>query len=75
MPMGAGDAAGKFSAGPATGDECRLERGRVWVFDDGLLAGGGVEGGDRGQGPTPRSIPARTVGWVSGDLVVGVRSA
>lgn len=24
---------------------------------------------------TPRSIPARTVGWVSGDLVVGVRSA
>lgn len=51
MPMGAGDAAGKFSAGPATGDECRLERGRVWVFDDGLLAGGGVEGGDRGQGP------------------------
>ncbi|CKY10848.1 Uncharacterised protein [Mycobacterium tuberculosis] len=27
------------------------------------------------RGRTPRSIPARTVGWVSGDLVVGVRSA
>ncbi len=40
-------------------------RGRVCVVD-GLLAGGGVEGGDRGQGSgLPRSIPARTVGWVS----------
>lgn len=48
MFMGVGDVVGKFLVGFVMGDECCFEWGWVWVFDDGLFVGGGVEGGDCG---------------------------
>ena len=48
-----GDTAGKFTTSPAPRRKGGFQRGRILIFDNGFGAGGGVDGGDRGQRAHP----------------------